>query len=181
MEMKLLKAKVDRAIHRLFKCDEYILKIDINERTISHKLAIYLQFEFDDWDVDCEYNRNWNEKKQIQVAKQLSSIYPTVPPDDDHAISVYPDIIIHHRKTRDNLLAVEVKKTSNTIPSEYDLWKLSKYRHQLGYQHGLFLRVITSSETIGIGEMLWSEEISAEEYQRIQLVVKEMFQRRRQG
>jgi len=49
-----LKQKVARAIDRLFRRDESLFKLDVNERSISHRLAAYLQDEFgDEWDVDC--------------------------------------------------------------------------------------------------------------------------------
>ena len=49
-----LKQKVARAIDRLFRRDESLFKLDVNERSIAHRLAAYLQDEFgDEWDVDC--------------------------------------------------------------------------------------------------------------------------------
>jgi len=62
-----LRTKVANAISCLLEIDSYLLEIDVNERTITHRLAMYLQEEFEDWDVDCEYNRYIYQVKQIKV------------------------------------------------------------------------------------------------------------------
>lgn len=43
--------KLNNALSELFKKDKILIKNNINERTISHRLAIYLQKEFQDYDV----------------------------------------------------------------------------------------------------------------------------------
>ena len=46
--------------------DLYLLKRDVNERTITHQFAIYLAEEMnkeEDWNVDVEYNRNGDDPK----------------------------------------------------------------------------------------------------------------------
>ena len=52
-----LEEKLKAAIARLYKKDRFLIDNDLNERSISHKLAEYLQTEFHNFDVDCEYNR----------------------------------------------------------------------------------------------------------------------------
>jgi len=51
-----IEQKVSNAILRFLEKDGLLLEIDANERSISHRLAGYLQEEFLGWDVDCEYN-----------------------------------------------------------------------------------------------------------------------------
>lgn len=51
--------KVEKAINILSKNDAFLLEGNVNERSISHKLAEYLQQEFNDWNVDYEYNRDF--------------------------------------------------------------------------------------------------------------------------
>ena len=53
-----VRLKVDQAIAQLLEKDAYLLQIDANERTISYRLGLYLQLLFEDWHVDCEYNRD---------------------------------------------------------------------------------------------------------------------------
>lgn len=53
-----VRKRFDSAIAALMDADRDrdLLVMDVNERSISHKLAEHLAREFDEWDVDCEYN-----------------------------------------------------------------------------------------------------------------------------
>lgn len=44
-------------LQKLRRLDKYLLDINVNERTITHKLAEYLGEHIPEFDVDCEYNR----------------------------------------------------------------------------------------------------------------------------
>ena len=92
---KPIKEKIERAIRMLLKNDLFLLMNNLEELTISHKLAEYLQQEFPDWHVDVEYNRNKEQLKRLE--EELFR----------------PDIIVHIRNTNNNLLAVEIKKSNN--------------------------------------------------------------------
>lgn len=39
-----------------YEKERYLLENNANERSLTHKLAEYLNLEFQDFDVDCEYN-----------------------------------------------------------------------------------------------------------------------------
>ena len=91
--------KVVKAFQTFFIKDRYLLDNDVHEVTISHKLAEYLQYQFPDMNVDCEYNRQ-------------------VPPDNGDNIKrrsdtgdrVRPDIIVHKRGSNENnCLVIEIK------------------------------------------------------------------------
>lgn len=106
---------------KLFKENDFILlDINVNERTIVHKIACYLQSEFNEWDVDVEYNRDQNNTKRISDS------------------SIIPDIVIHKRTTNNNLLAIEIKK--NEI-SEWDLNKLKKIKSEFNYRYILYINL----------------------------------------
>lgn len=77
--------------------------------------------------------------------------------NDTEARTVFPDIVVHRRATSDNLLVVEVKKTTSHISSERDIQKLQAFREQLGYQYALFLKFVTGESEIGVAEMRWIE------------------------
>lgn len=117
--------KIQKAYLNLLQHDVALLRNNANERSITHKLATYLQDEFPEWDVDCEYNRN-----QIET-KRLKHIAPPSAQDTD-AHTVYPDIIVHRRETNDNLLIIEAKKDS-FCGKDYDAQKLKLYCEQLHY------------------------------------------------
>ena len=62
--------KVKNAYLQFLKNDGYLLENDVNERSITHKFAVYLENEFSEWDVDCEYNRNGIDKKTLIGLKE---------------------------------------------------------------------------------------------------------------
>ena len=143
--------KVNRSIDRLLENDCALLKIDANERTISHRLGLYLQLEFVEWNVDCEYNRNLDNPKRLKTYKKFFDeeqlawrISETDP------ITVFPDIIVHERLTRNNLLIIEIKKTTSRVDSKFDYYKLRQFKYQYGYPFALFLKLITGCKEVGI-------------------------------
>jgi len=128
-----IKKKMKVAVRFLLKNDSFLLRESVNERTISHKLAEYLQYQFPDWNVDCEYNRKGLEIKELENIKEC----------DGHRKSdrIYPDIIVHIRNTDFNLLVVELKKKG--LNSKCDRKKIELFTESNGkykYSLGLFLR-----------------------------------------
>ena len=131
--------------------DHYLLQIDANERAISHRPGLYLQLLFDDWHVDCEYNRNLDDPKRLKTYKRFFDADQrawNIRASDP--ITVFPDIIVHERGTRNNLLLIEIKKTTSQIGSEVDYFKLREFKYQYGYIHALFLKLITGCKEIGV-------------------------------
>lgn len=122
--------------------------MNVNERSISHMLALYLKAEFPDWDVDCEYNKDGHFPKKIFVKYGINS-------DDADAKTIYPDIIIHHRGTDMNLLAIEIKKSTNNEPDKYDIDKLKEMKNQIGYLNTLFIRFEVGPKKVGILKQIW--------------------------
>lgn len=148
-----VRQKIINAYKQLVKNDFYLLSVGVNERSITHKLAEYLQQQFPDYHVDCEYNKNllgektvipWEGKKQ-----QLISEFEKCDTDEkrkikitemlENGVSIYPDIIIHHRGTQDNFIVIEAKKSDNNTGD--DRGKLSEYKYKdgLAYQNAYFV------------------------------------------
>ncbi len=152
---QVVKDKVRNAIQRLLDHDRFLLEKDVNERSISHRLAMYLQNEFgDEWDVDCEYNRNHEVKKELTVLPRQ------IETDDTTATTVFPDIIVHHRDTDDNLLVIEMKKSTNLQrrAKKFDLDKLRAFRQEkYHYQYALYLQLKTGVPA-KIDEARWNDE-----------------------
>jgi hypothetical protein len=157
MDFETVRQKVLRAIDHLLESDAYLLKVDVNERSITHWLAVYLQEQFEGWHVDCEYNRQRDDVKRLLYGCEiLLSEAPSVY--DTDAKTVYPDIIVHRRGRDDNLLVVEAKKVSSNTDDRFDHEKLFLYRDQLGYRYGLFLRLgLDERSVIREGEWLTDE------------------------
>ena len=100
-DWKVLSECLETMLNR----DKYLLEKNVHEQTLSTRLACYLSsyYETQEWwnyNVDCEYNRNFNNPKILENISNKNG--------------VRPDIIIHKRWSNDdNLLVIEIKKDSN--------------------------------------------------------------------
>ena len=134
-----VKRRVIASVCTLYRRDRELLEVDVNERSITHKLAEYLQFEFPCWHVDCEYNRRGSEVKRL---REIFSRSCRLDPANEEAISVFPDIIVHRRRTNYNLLVIEVKKVAGRGDTR-DVEKLKAFTQapEYTYNYGLFLKI----------------------------------------
>lgn len=144
--MSFTKDKIERIIKicllKLRKQDKDLLDINVNERTITHKLAEYLQEHFPEFNVDCEYNRF--ERKDIDnMVKKLDLPTDNISWDDTEAKTVFPDIIVHKRRSPEkNILVIEVKKSLHNISGDLDRNKLIAFtKDPYNYDIGLFLKI----------------------------------------
>jgi hypothetical protein len=167
-QYKKLKEILDKAIADLKFRDNYLLKHNVNERSITHKLAEYLQKHlpeyFDEqYNVDCEYNRNIDKssKKIKRLSLKLEEIIEEsgvgikskiINNSEYYETSVYPDIIVHKRgENHNNLLIIEVKKSSaNKDAYNYDCEKLKAYTdnsegNSLKYFYGVLIEIETGN------------------------------------
>jgi hypothetical protein len=133
---------VAHALSELLVNDHDLLGIDANERSITFRFAMYLQLRFPGLTVDCEYNRDGTEPKRLGHLE----LYPDS--EDDEAKTVFPDVIVHRRGTRQNHLVLEFKKSTSRVDRQIDLRKLRGYKQQLGYEHALFVEVGTEGHSI---------------------------------
>jgi len=130
-----IKARFFVALDQLFINDSFLLKNGANEggdklergaheRSVAHKLAEYLQAQFPGWYVDCEYNRDGLQVKTQKGQKR-----------------VFPDVIVHHRGIKDNLLVIELKTSKES--NSKDLEKLRQFteKGKYEYQLGVFIRL----------------------------------------
>jgi len=161
-----IKEKVKTAIETLLSKDAWLLKNDLSEWSITHKLAEYLQPLFSEYNVDCEYNGNVERdggRKRICVLKgelrrkniRLSDAEKDEIDTEFADRAVFPDIIVHRRGTNDyNLCIIEVKKSTNTTSPDYDEIKLKAYTtgyygNDLKYEIGIFIEFVTRTADIG--------------------------------
>jgi len=128
-----IRNRIEIAYTELIEKDQYLLEVDANERSITHRLAIYLEELFPKYDVDCEYNRNGIDPKKLNRLKK--PIYS----DDTFGTTVYPDVIIHHRGKKENLIVIEAKKTTSGDNSDKE--KLRIYKKELLYKFAYFVRL----------------------------------------
>jgi len=154
MEIDEVKNGLIISLKKLTENDQFLLVHDVSERSISHKLGVYLSQYFKDFDVDCEYNSNVeadNKRKYIVLLKDRARELGLLKEDevDEELIyrAVFPDIIVHKRGkngSTNNTLIAEIKKTSSKSKHDYDHEKLRKYtssddENRLQYFLGAFV------------------------------------------
>ena len=132
--------RVKRAINHLQRHDSYLLENNASERRIAHKLAEHLQWLFPSWNVDCEYNLNMNEIKVLDRIRECDERRTTD--------RVFPDIIIHMRGLKKNLLVIEIKKQHlNPKCDEKKLELFTAPDGDYNYALGLFLKFTGTKTT----------------------------------
>src|SRR5882724_2444654 len=146
-----IKERVDRALSLLGTRDSFLLERRAHERSITHKLAEYLQQEFPGYNVDCEYNLHGPLPKRLfRVCK-----------GNDQEL-VYPDIVVHQRGNDDsNLLVIEAKPRKRPGVPTCDRIKLEEFTKVDGdyrYQFGLFI----GFDELRDPQLVWFENGRAE-------------------
>lgn len=58
---------IDQGLQTLLTHDKYLLEQEVNERSVTHKLGEYYQRIFFKWNVDCEYNKHFDQEKVIEI------------------------------------------------------------------------------------------------------------------
>jgi hypothetical protein len=109
--------KVVAALQEFYAHESFLFEKDLGERTLTHRLAVYLEKQFPGWEVDCDYSRLGERTLRLPKGSVVST-------DDHLGKSIYPDIVVHQREIPNNLLAVEVRKAGNHQPPEHDQHKL---------------------------------------------------------
>ena len=112
--------------------NSFLLKHAAHERSITHKLAEYLQREFPGYNVDCEYNKHRLDVKLLPRECEARA-----------ERFVHPDIVVHVRGTDDNnILVIEAKPRKRPMVPRCDEAKLVEFTKLDGeyhYQLGLFI------------------------------------------
>lgn len=156
-----VKKNLELALKELYKNEEYLLRESAHERSLTYKLGSYLESLFPDYDVDCEYNldfespnhrKNWISPK---VRRELKNLLIKIKEDVDPEYydlekevqkvsrNFYPDIIVHKRGDNShNLLVIEAKINKQDEFDKAKLIALTKktqsvkgeqiYKYQLG-------------------------------------------------
>jgi hypothetical protein len=137
-----IRKVLEEALEQLKDQDSYLFNVGANERSLTHKLAEYLQARLPvGWNVDCEYNRN---QEDIKVIRKLVRVKKPESYDIE-AKTVFPDIIVHKRGSNEhNLLVLEVKKSSSEDSKGLsDKEKLKALcEPPFKYKYAVFIRLI---------------------------------------
>ena len=111
----------EKVKEKFLKYEKEIIRIDVNERTLSARLMFHLQTlllneiyqeNYKEYSVDCEYNRiNEIEYKILKVCEYIEKTKNF----EEVNKKVYPDIIVHKRNENNNLIVIEMKKVNSYI------------------------------------------------------------------
>jgi len=138
--------RITTMITKFLSQDSELLRYEVKEEAISHRLGCYLRDIFEGTDehyvVDCEYNKSGEGHGKIVDGKYIR-----------------PDILIHERGTQShNLLVIEIKK--QRAMRKWDRIKLrrltsislrAKYRYSLG----LFIGFNQNSTRLSDQRRIW--------------------------
>jgi len=132
MERDDVRRRLDAALERVVREDSYLFEHNLGERCIAARLAMYLQQEFPEHQVDVEYNRDGDVPKHLGLDDRCANYV-----DEDGQVLVVPDVIVHRRGAEGpNILVLEVKKTSNPAPRHCDSARIHAFCAQFGYEFG---------------------------------------------
>jgi hypothetical protein len=130
--------RLNRARAIFLERDSYLLEVNANERSMTHKFACYLQDEFPDFNVDCEFNRQGSLPKELYV-----TVASDIAENDEDAKTVFPDIIVHHRGLRSNLLVIEAKKSGHDNTRDRQKLDAFKADEDYLYTYAVLMRFVT--------------------------------------
>ena len=125
-DWSLVEPRIAAALDQVLTDDSALLEDGTGERSIAHRLAVYLERHFPGSHIDCEFNRQGDVDER--VTKRVSPSPPVLSESrrGQGTADVTPDIIIHRRRNRRNLLAIEVKPSgSDDLPRDRE--KLRRY------------------------------------------------------
>ncbi len=149
MTKRQVKQLLGAAIDVLFEKDSILLQrgYNVNERTVSHRLALHLDnfLTETDYDVDVEYNRMRNDYDPDAVGNLMGKQLNWEESGEGSSY-VYPDIIVHKRESSDNLLEIEIKMAWKNEKKGFDYLKINEYISQLGYKFGVYIELHESRE-----------------------------------
>jgi hypothetical protein len=150
LDWKRLEPLVTGALDDFNEFDRILLKEQVQERAITHKLAEYIRERLEKVKgygrgpeqplvVDCEYNRLGHGVQVKKTPCRDEELWD----DGSTYYTPNPDIVVHHRTTQHlNNMAVEVKTYYNdyTVSILADKLKLVGYLYYpTEYDYGLFL------------------------------------------
>lgn len=121
--------------------DPELAYADPAERALVARIRDFLHGQYENWSIDLEWNRREDVIKRLRYG--LS---------DDELIgkdAIVPDLIVHRVGKKENLLVVEVKKSTNK-DFDGDIWKLQGMTDQAGpygYSVGLHLVIDVKAGT----------------------------------
>ncbi len=149
MNQAEIERRIREALATFIRDDEYLLTHNLSERCIASRLALHLQTQFPEYNVDVEYNRAGDTPKRLELPQHCANSF-----DDDGEALVVPDIIVHQRgEAGPNLLGIEIKKANDRRGFGCDHDRLVPLKARFGYNYGVLLECETR-QARGVGVAL---------------------------
>ncbi|MER8882460.1 hypothetical protein [Mesorhizobium sp. M0816] len=161
-------ARLAKATHAFLASETDLLEVSVNERSLTHHLAVHIAPYFDQWHTDCEYNRLGDKVKNLPRPEEFKT-----SPDDTSAITIFPDVIVHRRRTLYNCAVVEVKKAGNNRGLDLDVAKLRGLTMAGDYEYTVGLHLIIDCKRAAISEVVVYR--GGEVDDELRLFAKELF------
>ncbi|BDP40284.1 hypothetical protein DAETH_02530 [Deinococcus aetherius] len=124
-EEAVILERFQRALAELWAFDRVLIERRLGQKTVTHRLAVYLERQFPGFHTDCEYSRNsrvdedtydfpsMSRPRQRDLRRNLvrQGLSEGEAEDAAHTVThAYPDIIVHYREENHlNLLVVETR------------------------------------------------------------------------
>ncbi|MEF2280248.1 hypothetical protein V3W47_18290 [Deinococcus sp. YIM 134068] len=158
-----------RALADLWAFDRLLIERRLNQKTVAHRLAVYLERQFPGFHTDCEYSRNsrvqeatydfpyMSRPRQKTLRRSLLGQGMSEQDADaatHAATATYPDIIVHYRDHNDlNLLVVETRLLGDARGWGGELDARDKLRrYSLRTDQGQFRYVVGLYVELGVTE-----------------------------
>ncbi len=149
MTKPFIRSIIRKSLMELYSKDALLMDsaYDINERTVTHRLAIYLESYFQQYGfvVDVEYNRMRGDCSSDAIGNLMGKRL-NWEENEQGSSYVYPDIIVHKRDTNENLLLIEVKMSWKNGKRSNDLLKINEYINEIGYRYGVYIELAPNIE-----------------------------------
>lgn len=133
MERIELEARLKQAISAFIEGERFLLQADAHEQALTAKFAAYLAAQFPEWDVDCEYDKLGANAKRLRWRRPFSA----------RGTLVRPDIVVHQRGKKENLLVIEAKKVASSMLSDRRKLRAFKVDDRYEYEHAAALLFTT--------------------------------------
>ena len=145
--------KLVAALGEFYAHETFLLEKDLGERALTHRLAVCLERQYPGWDVDCDYNRLGERMLRLPHGTIVST-------DDALGKSIYPDIVVRRRAIPRNLLAIELRKASNSQSLEHDQQKLKAMTDpHVWFAYGIGVLLTLAKSNVGTCEVYVGGEI----------------------
>jgi hypothetical protein len=128
-ELTQIKKVIDKCLDKLYLNDENLFKHNLCERCIVFRFAHYLQEEFSDYFIDCDYNSSIINGERRDGKRILNK-------------RKFIDIIVHERKNyNSDFICFEIKKWNNCTKKsvEKDQENLIILTDEYGYKFGFHI------------------------------------------